>query len=40
MTFDITFDAGRLGKMKIQGSDIVLGAPFVFTKENIDQFNF
>jgi rhamnose transport system substrate-binding protein len=37
---DTTFDAGRLGKMKIQGSDIVLGAPFVFTKDNIDQFDF
>jgi rhamnose transport system substrate-binding protein len=37
---DTTLDAGRLGKMKIQGSDIVLGAPFVFTKENIDQFDF
>ena len=30
---DASFDAGRLGKMKIDGTDIVLGQPFVFTKE-------
>lgn len=35
-----TFKAGRLGEMQIQGTDIVLGKPFVFTKENIDQFDF
>jgi rhamnose transport system substrate-binding protein len=37
---DTSFKAGRLGEMKIEGSDIVLGKPFVFTKENIDQFDF
>ncbi|MDB5297789.1 MAG: permease component of ribose/xylose/arabinose/galactoside ABC-type transporter [Phycisphaerales bacterium] len=37
---DKTFAAGRLGAMEIQGSDILLGKPFVFTKENIDQFDF
>jgi rhamnose transport system substrate-binding protein len=36
----IAFTAGRLGEMKVEGSDIVLGKPFVFTKENIDQFDF
>lgn len=34
------FKAGRLGEMKIKGDNILLGEPFVFTKENIDQFNF
>jgi ABC-type sugar transport system substrate-binding protein len=34
-------DAGKLGKLKvINGSQILLGPPFVFTKANIDQFNF
>ncbi len=37
---DTSFKAGRLGEMKIDGTDIVLGKPFVFTKENIDQFDF
>jgi rhamnose transport system substrate-binding protein len=37
---DTSFDAGRLGKMKVDKTDIVLGQPFVFTKENIDQFDF
>jgi rhamnose transport system substrate-binding protein len=35
-----SFTAGRLGALKIHGSDIILGAPFVFNKTNIDQFNF
>ncbi len=35
-----TFHAGKLGDVKIEGSDIVLGTPFVFTKDNIDQFDF
>jgi ABC-type sugar transport system substrate-binding protein len=35
-----SFHAGRLGDVKIQGTDIILGAPFVFTKSNIDQFDF
>ncbi len=34
-------DAGRLGKLKIiNGSQVLLGAPTVFTKENVDKFNF
>lgn len=32
--------AGRLGELPIEGSSIVLGKPFVFTAENIDQFDF
>jgi rhamnose transport system permease protein len=35
-----SFHAGRLGTLSIQGSDIILGAPFVFTNDNIDQYNF
>ncbi len=34
------FRAGRLGSVEIRGTDIVLGSPFVFTKRNIDQFDF
>jgi rhamnose transport system substrate-binding protein len=34
-------DAGKLGKVKIiNGSQILLGPPKVFNKENIDQFDF
>ena len=34
-------DAGHLGKLKIvNGSEILLGAPFVFTKDNIAGFDF
>src|ERR1051325_2726393 len=35
-----TFKAGRLGEMQIQGDNILLGQPFIFNKDNIDQFNF
>ncbi len=35
-----SFEAGRLDTLKIEGSDILLGSPFVFTKNNIDQFDF
>ncbi len=34
------FDPGRLGKVEIKGSDIILGAPVFFRKDNIDRFNF
>ena len=34
------FEAGRLGKIKVRGSEILLGPPTRFTKENIDDFNF
>lgn len=34
------FNAGKLGTMKVEGDHIILGKPFVFTKENIDQFDF
>jgi rhamnose transport system permease protein len=32
--------AGRLGTVAIEGDNILLGQPFVFTKDNIDQFDF
>ena len=35
-----SFHAGRLGDMTIRGDNILLGEPFMFTKENIDQFDF
>lgn len=33
-----SWHAGKLGEVRIQGRDIILGKPFTFTKENIDQF--
>jgi rhamnose transport system permease protein len=35
-----SFLAGRLGKVEIKASDIILGAPMYFRKDNIDNFNF
>lgn len=39
-----TFEAGRLGEFTVMEDDIsmwvLLGDPFIFTSENIDQFNF
>ena len=32
--------AGRLGKIRVVNDEVRLGEPFVFNKENIDQFNF
>jgi rhamnose transport system substrate-binding protein len=37
---DTTLEAGRLGKVTVVGDEVRLGAPFVFNKRNIDQFNF
>jgi rhamnose transport system substrate-binding protein len=37
---DTTLEAGRLGKVAVVGDEVRLGAPFVFNKRNIDQFNF
>jgi hypothetical protein len=33
-------DGGRLGTIGVEGSQVVLGKPLVFTKENIDKFDF
>jgi rhamnose transport system substrate-binding protein len=35
-----SFDAGRLGAIQVRGSEIILGAPVMFTKSNIDRFDF
>jgi rhamnose transport system permease protein len=34
------FNAGRVGTVEVKGTDVVLGKPFIFTKANIDQFDF
>lgn len=35
-----SFSAGRLGVLKVEGDQILLGKPFIFNASNIDQFNF
>jgi len=35
-----TLPAGRLGEKKIEGDHILLGGKLVFTKDNIDQYDF
>jgi rhamnose transport system substrate-binding protein len=35
-----SFEAGRLGTIQVRGSEIILGAPVMFTKSNIDRFDF
>jgi len=37
---ETTLSAGRLGVVKLDGDQIVLGAPVIFRKDNIDRFNF
>ncbi len=37
---DTSLEAGRLKSISIQGDNILLGQPYLFTKENIDQFDF
>ena len=38
---DTTVNAGRLGELTIvNGSEVLLGAPFIFTAENINDFDF
>ena len=38
---DTEVEAGKLGKLKVvNGSEILLGAPFVYTSQNINDFNF
>jgi rhamnose transport system substrate-binding protein len=35
-----TMNGGRLGTIQIRGSEIILGPPLMFTKANIDKFDF
>jgi rhamnose transport system substrate-binding protein len=35
-----SLQAGRLGRLNIRGTEIILGPPLKFTKANIDQFDF
>ena len=35
-----TMTGGRLGTIQIRGSEIILGPPLMFTKANIDKFDF
>jgi len=37
---DTELDAGKLGKLPITGSTILLGKPFIFDKNNINDFDF
>ena len=37
---DTTFTAGRLGPLQVSGTQVILGAPFIFDKSNIDKFDF
>ncbi len=38
---DAALDAGKLGKLKVvNGSEILLGPPFIYNMSNVDQFNF
>ncbi|HYE75670.1 MAG TPA: substrate-binding domain-containing protein, partial [Blastocatellia bacterium] len=32
--------AGRLGTIEVKDDQVMLGAPFIFNKSNIDKFNF
>ena len=34
------FKGGRIGELEVKGDNVLLGKPFVFTKENIEQFDF
>jgi rhamnose transport system substrate-binding protein len=37
---DTSFKGGKLGELEVNGDNVLLGKPFVFTKDNIEQFNF
>lgn len=35
-----SLDAGRLGTIKVEGDQVILGQPVIFNKANIDRFDF
>ena len=35
-----SIEAGRLGRIEIRNSEVILGVPMLFTKRNIDQYDF
>jgi rhamnose transport system permease protein len=35
-----SIDAGRLGRIEVRGSEIILGAPLLMNKSNIDRYDF
>jgi rhamnose transport system permease protein len=35
-----SINAGRLGRIQVKGDQVILGNPLVFTKDNIDRYNF
>ncbi|MGD0464077.1 MAG: substrate-binding domain-containing protein [Tepidisphaeraceae bacterium] len=37
---DSSLEAGRLGKIEVRGDNVLLGVPFTFDRDNIDQFDF
>ena len=38
---DTEVEAGRLGMLQVvNGSEVLLGPPFIYTKENINDFDF
>ena len=36
----LSLDGGRLGKVEVRGSEVILGAPLIINKANIDQLSF
>ena len=41
MPGDASVSAGRLGDLQVvNGSEVLLGAPFVFNIDNVDEFDF
>jgi rhamnose transport system substrate-binding protein len=35
-----SIEAGRLGRLRVEGSEVLLGAPFVYTADNVADFDF